>query len=77
MSRSGGVVVVSESGRANGLAVASTWPFRSGEHLALMMRVCSHRERMGAVSCRNTGVQVVRCLLAVHFRIDMVYMPGL
>jgi hypothetical protein len=74
---SGGVVVVSESVRASGLGVASIWPFRSGEHLALMMRVCNHRERMGVVSYRSTEVQMVRCLSAAHSRIDMVHMLGL
>jgi hypothetical protein len=76
MSRSGGVVVVSESGRANGLGVASTWPFHCGAHLALMMRVCS-RERTDVVSYRSTEVQVVRCLLAAHCWIGMVHMSGL
>jgi hypothetical protein len=77
MSRSGGVVVVSESVRASGLEVASTWPFRFGEHLALMMRVCSRREKTDVVSCRSIEVQAEHRLLAAHSRIDMVHMLGL
>jgi hypothetical protein len=72
MSESGGVVVVSGSGKVNGLVVVSIWPSHF-EPLALLRRVCSHRERMGVVSYRNTEVQV-RCLSAVCSRIDRVYM---
>jgi hypothetical protein len=76
MSESGGVVVVSGSGKVIGLEVVSIWPFH-WEHLALMMWVCSHRVRTGVVSYRNTAVQVVHYLLAAHSQIDRGYMLGL
>lgn len=75
-TRSGGDVVVSGSERANGLGLVSTVQFLGG-HRDLKMRVCSYRERRVVVSCRSTGEQVVRCLLAAHSRIGMGYMLGL
>jgi hypothetical protein len=76
MNRSGGVVVVSESERANGLELASIWPSRCEGRLALMRRVCS-RERTDVVSYRSTEVRVAHCLLAAHCWIGMVHMLGL
>jgi len=69
---SAGVAVANETGRVNDSEGVSIGPFL-GDHLGLMMQVCSRRERMDVVSCRSTAVQAVRCLLVVHFRIDMVY----
>lgn len=72
MSKSGGVVVVSENVRAIDLEVVSTWPSLE-EHLGSMTRVYS-RARMGVVNCRSTGDY---CLLAAHSMIGMVHRLGL